>query len=364
MEGDIDPWGDIQIKDYEETIEKFGIDSLEELKDRLPGNPKIFRRNIAYGHRDFRRIVKAIENGNDFAMMTGMMPSGKFHFGHKIVADQIKYFQDQGAEIYIAVADLEAYATRDMSLKESQRIALQEYLQNYIALGIDPENINFYFQSGGTPHYHSMSKQFSTNVTQNELEAVYGEINPGKTVSALTQAADILNPQFEENGGPKPVVVPVGIDQDPHIRLTRDIASRYKGQNFIKPSSVYTKFMRGLTGGKMSSSDPKSYIALKDSIEDAKKKIDRAKTGGKQSLKEHREKGADVEEDVVFELLAFHLIDDDRRLERIYRDYDSGEMLSGEIKQIAKQEMERFMKDHHEKLGKAEEKVREMFHQN
>ncbi len=363
MEEKIDPWGSIQIKDYEETIDKFGIEDIKKVVKAIPKEHSMFKKKIIYGHRDFGKYLKAVNNGKEFAMMTGMMPSGKFHFGHKLVADMIKYFQDIGADIYVAVADIEAYLTRDMPLEKSREIAIREYLKNYIALGIDVDRINFYFQSEGSTNYNKMSKLFSKNVTQNELKAIYGDINPGKTVSVLTQAADILLPQFEENGGPKPVVVPVGIDQDPHIRLTRDIAYRFKEQKFIKPSSIYTKFMRGLTGGKMSSSDPKSYIALDESIESAKKKIDSAKTGGKQSLKEHREKGADVEKDVVFELLAFNLIEDDERIKQIYRKYDKGEILSGELKQIAKEKIEDFLKKHHKKLDEAEKKIEEMFPQ-
>jgi tryptophanyl-tRNA synthetase len=356
---EIDPWGDIQIDNYEDTMEQFGIDPFSEVKAKLPEQNRYMRRDIIYGHRDFGRVADAIRQDKDVAMMTGLMPSGLFHFGHKMVADQMIYYQQQGAELYVAVADLEAYATRDMSLEKCRELAIEQYLTNYIALGLEPDNLNFYFQSDGPSHYHARSKQFSRHVTQSEVEAIYGDVSPGKTTSALTQAADILQPEFEEEGGPRPVVVPIGTDQDPHMRLTRDIASRFRGQEFIKPSSTYHKFMRGLQGGKMSSSDPKSYIALTDSVEEAKQKIDAAKTGGKQSLEEHREQGADVEEDCVFELLAFHLIDDDDRLEKIYRDYDSGEMLSGELKQIAKDELASFLRKHQEARETAKERADE-----
>ena len=40
------------------------------------------------------------------------------------------------------------------------------------------------------------------------------------------QAGDILHPQLDEYGGLRPIVVPVGIDQDPHLRLTRGLASK------------------------------------------------------------------------------------------------------------------------------------------
>lgn len=356
---DIDPWGDVQAGDYDEKMERFGIDPFSKYADRLPEPHRYMRRDIIYGQRDLGRVVEAIEQDDDFAMMTGLMPSGDFHFGHKMVADQIVYWQDIGADVFVAVADLEAYATRDMDLAEAREIAVEEYLKNYIALGLDPEDCHFYFQSQGSTHYHTMSKLFSKNITQSEVEAVYGDISPAKTTAALTQVADILQPQFEEFGGPKPVVVPVGTDQDPHIRLTRDIASRFPGADLTKPSATYHKFMRGLQGGKMSSSDPKSHIALSSDIEDALAKIDSAKTGGKQSLEAHREHGADVDEDCVYEMLAFHLIDDDERLKEIYRQYDSGEMLSGELKQIAKEEMERFLREHQRKLDTAEDRVQE-----
>lgn len=45
-------------------------------------------------------------------------------------------------------------------------------------------------------------------------------------LSAVTQSADILHPQLEEYGGPKPAVIPVGSDQDPHIRLTRGLGHK------------------------------------------------------------------------------------------------------------------------------------------
>jgi tryptophanyl-tRNA synthetase len=345
---EIDPWGDVEIGNYKQKMEKFGIDPIEEVEGRLPDH-RFIHRNIVFGHRDLDNLLDARHDGEEFAMMTGIMPSGIFHFGHKCVVDQIKMYQQMGAQVTIAAADIEAYNTRNMSLEEARELVIEEYLKNYAALGIDLENVDFYFQSKAGNDHLVRSKLFSRYLTQNQVEATYGSAEPGKIASALTQYADILRPQFEENGGPKPTVVPVGLDQDPHIRLTRDVASKFKDQDFVKPSSTYNKFMRGLQGGKMSSSDPKSYIALTDDIEDAKQKIDEAKTGGRDTLEEHREKGAKLSEDMVFELLTFHLVKDDKELERIKEEYSSGEMLSGEIKQIAKQKLEKFMTEHQEK---------------
>lgn len=356
----IDPWGSGGIKDYGKTMEDFGIDPMPEVIDEIPEPHRLMRRGIVLGHRDFEKIAEAMREDKDFALLTGLMPSGKFHFGHKMVADQIIYYQEHGAEIYVCVADIEAHNTRDIPIEKAREIAVDQFLKNYIALGLEPENCNFYFQSQGPKEYQALSKILAKKTTLNEMEGIYGELEPGKIVSILTQIADILYPQMEMEGGPRPTITPVGFDQDPHARLTRDVASRARSEyGFVKPSFTFHKFMRGLKGGKMSSSDPNSYIALTDSVEEAKEKIDKAKTGGRDTAKEQREKGAVIEEDMVFEMLNYHLIEDDKRLKEIYRDYSSGEMLSGELKQICKEKLKEFLEKHHGKREKAEERVEE-----
>ncbi len=49
----------------------------------------------------------------------------------------------------ILIADLESYAARDMSFERQEHIAVNEYLTNYIALGLNLEedNVNVYLQS-------------------------------------------------------------------------------------------------------------------------------------------------------------------------------------------------------------------------
>lgn len=354
---EIDPWGDVEIGNYKQKMEDFGIDSLsKDLKKELPKH-RYITRNIIFGHRDLKKITKAKKQGKNFAALTGIMPSGLMHLGHKIVVDQMKMYQEMGAEIHICAADIEAYNTRNISIEKARELVKEEYLTNYIALGLDIEKADFYFQSEGGNKYHARSKQFSKHLTQNQVEATYGSAEPSKITSAITQYADILKPQFPENNGPKPTVVPIGVDQDPHMRLTRDIAAKYQEIDFQKPSATYNKFMRGLQGGKMSSSNPKSYIALTDTVKEAKNKIDQAKTGGRDTLEEHRQKGAKIEEDMVFELLAFHLIEDDQELDRIKKEYQSGEMLSGELKQIAKDKIEEFLTEHKAKRKEAQKQV-------
>ena len=350
MSQQINPWESFEVKDYDKLSREFGIDSIKDLVKKLPKDNIYLRRGIIFGHKDFSRILDAINKKQKFAMLTGLMPSGKFHIGHKMIADQMIYYQNLGAECYIAVADVEAYLTRNMNNDDLKRIAVEEYITNYIALGLKPKKTKIYFQSNGSKEYMNLSKYVSKKTTLNELKNIYGDLSPGKMVSVFTQIADILYPQLSENSGPKPVVVPVGIDQLPHINLTRDIASRMHGEyKFILPSATFSKFIPGLQGGKMSSSIKESYIALTDSIEEVETKIRKyAFSGGKDTLKEHREHGGNPDIDISYQYLAL-FEDDDKKLKKVYDDYKSGALLSSELKQMTIDKMKKFWKEHQRK---------------
>ncbi|HIE33943.1 MAG TPA: tryptophan--tRNA ligase [Candidatus Altiarchaeales archaeon] len=349
----LDPWGSADIENYKNLFEEFGIHPFDKFKDKLSDN-RYIRRGIIFGHRDFERIMQCIEENKRFVMMTGLMPSGKFHLGHKMVADQIVWYQSLGAEIFLCSADLEAYAVRGMDLKTAREITINEYLRNYVAIGLTERNLTFWFQTDYVVPYYRLRDMLSKRATFNELRAIYGSLSPGKIFSVLTQSADILHPQLPEFGGVRPTVVPVGADQDPHLRLTRDLANRFQTEfKLILPSSTYHKFMRGLTGGKMSSSDPRSYIALTDDSKDVIKKIMNSKTGGRATVKEQKEKGGIPRECMVYDLFLYHLVDDDKELERIHRDCVSGNRICGECKAICADLMVDFLRKHQERMKKS-----------
>lgn len=356
---EIDPWGQVNIKDYSRLCKEFGI---EEFSNVLPfiSKPSLYmKRGIIFGHKDFHQITKALKEKKDFVMMTGLMPSGVFHFGHKVVADQIIYYQELGAECFITAADLEAYLTRDIPLEKSREIAINEYLINYITLGLKPKKVHFYFQTNWKKEYNNLSKFISKKTTFNEIKNIYGDTNPAKLVSALTQVADILHPQLKEFGGPRPTIVPVGADQLPHLSFTRDLAARMKSEfNFISPSATFNVLIPGLEGGKMSSSKPESYIALTDSPEIVEKKIKKyAFSGGQATLEEHRKKGGNPDVDVSYQWLRMLFEPDDKKLEKIYNDYKSGKLLTGELKEILIEKVNSFLKDHQKKREKAKKQV-------
>ena len=108
----VTPWETKGKIDYNKLVKEFGLQYLKNLPQSLKES-LLFRRDIIFAHRDFNRIIDCIQNKKPFIMMTGLMPSGKFHFGHKIIADQIILYQKLGAKIYLAVADLEAYNSRN-----------------------------------------------------------------------------------------------------------------------------------------------------------------------------------------------------------------------------------------------------------
>ncbi|MFC1775170.1 tryptophan--tRNA ligase [Nanoarchaeota archaeon] len=366
----VTPWEVKGNMDYDTLIKQFGLERFPKLPKELQ-EFVLFRRNIIFAHRDFGRILDAIKKRKPFVMMTGLMPSGNFHMGHKIVADQIVFYQKLGAKVYLAVADIEAYNSRSTDLMELHKTAIEEYLTNYVALGLDLNKCDFYFQSKRSKDgkkanaYYALAAMLARHATFNEFKGVYGELNPGKISSSLIQASDMYHPQLPEFEGPIPTVIPVGADQDPHIRIARDMASRMKLFDFIPISGTFNSFLPGLKGGKMSSSDPTSFIALTDSPKDVKKKVNKyAFSGGRETLEEHRKYGGNPDVDVSFQMLKYGLEEDDKKLIKIYKDYKSGKLLTGELKNIVIDKLSTFLDHHHKKREKAKKVVDKYVKQN
>lgn len=363
----VTPWEVSGTIDYDKLIKEFGISPMKELPSIFNENV-LFRRKTVFAHRDIQRILEAAKAKKKFVMMTGLMPTGKMHIGHMILAQQFLVYQRLGAKIYIAVADIEAYNARGQSLEESRKIAIEQYITNYIALGLKPENCEIYFQSERSSHaqksnaYYRLQNLLARYATFNEFKAVYGDITPGKMLSALLQASDMLHVQLPEFESVCPVIVPVGIDQDPHIRLARDISQSIKEFKFMQLSSTYHLFMPGLGGGKMSSSDLTSFIALTDAPEEVKRKINKyAFSGGKATMEEHRKLGGNPEVDISFQYLRMFFEPDDKKLAKIEKDYRSGKLLTGELKKILIDKINIFLKKHQAKRKLAEKQIDKFF---
>ena len=116
----------------------------------------------------------------------------------------------------------------------------------------------------------------------------------------------------------------------------------------MQPSSTYHQFAVGMTGGKMSSSQPETTIFLNDSMKSIEKKIKASFSGGQATIEEHRSKGGNPEIDVAYQYLRYFFEEDDSELNKIREEYISGELLTGEIKAICVDKATTWMKTHHE----------------
>jgi tryptophanyl-tRNA synthetase len=363
----VTPWevsGDVN---YKKLMKDFGIKNMPSLPNDFKDNV-LFKRKIIFAQRDFEKILDCIKEKKKFIMMTGLMPSGKFHFGHMILAQQFVFYQNLGAKLYIAVADLEAYNARQKSFEEMRKTAIEEYLVNYIALGLKPKNCDFYFQSERSKDfkksnaYYRLASNFSRYATFNEFRAVYGEIYPGKMNASLLQASDMYSPQLPEfEGKPIQTFIPVGVDQDPHIRLARGMARRNKDHKFLPVASTYHTFLPSIKGGsKMSSSEENSFIAMTDSPAEVERKIKKyAFSGGQKTTEEHRKKGGNPDIDVSYQYLKMFFEPDDAKLKKIHDDYKSGKLLTGELKEILIEKINSFLKEHQRKRELAKKRIDE-----
>ena len=222
----IDPWGSSQFQDYARLRDEFGISAFGPQEWGVFRKPHaLLRRGVVFGHRDFERVMDAVKGKDAWSVMTGFMPSGDLHMGHKMLMDQLIAHQGEGADLHLCLADFEAIAARGFTPEKASRIAFDQYVHNALALGLKPERAEFYFQTR-RHRVTSLAHRFAQGVNWSTLSALYGfsgETSLAHAMAPMVQAADILHPQ-QDDAGPRPVLVPVGVDQDPHVRLTRDIA--------------------------------------------------------------------------------------------------------------------------------------------
>jgi tryptophanyl-tRNA synthetase len=347
----LDPWGSSAVTDYVRLEKEFGIAPVQPLLSRFkPPSPHLSR-GIDFGQRDLGRVLDAIEKGKQFAVMSGIKPTGVFHLGNKMTADDMIYFQSlsKKATVFYSIADVEAYCDNGITYHESAKTAVQN-VADVLALGLDPDRAIVYLQSQEV-RVMRLATIFSRSVTMNMLRAIYGEKQIGLYFSALIQAGDILMPQLKEFGGPKPVIVPVGADQDPHIRLCRDLAAKYHDEfGFLPPSSIYHRLNLSLSGdSKMSKRDPTTSITLEDQPLAASKKVLSSFTGGRATEEEQRRLGGEADKCPVYELYSFHFAKDDEHAARVYRECIGGIRMCGECKREAAGLVKAFLGEHQKK---------------
>jgi len=332
-------------------IEEFGIEPFsEELVKQIPRPNKFMRRGINFGHRGFDVILDAILNRKPFAVMSGIKPTGAFHLGSLMTASEIVYYQkEHGAMAFYGIADIESLMDNQLPYDEGLKYAIDN-TADILALGFNPDPKKGYiWRQSAEKRVTDIAFLAGSKVTTNQMLAIYGErITFGLYMSALVQIGDILLPETEGFGGPKPVVVPVGADQDPHLRVTREVARKLKNQfGFVEPSATYHKIMPGLDGSeKMSKRNPMSYFDLSEDLEDIRNKLMNAFTGGRVTAEEQRRLGGQTEICMIYLLAMYLFVEDDTIMQQIYKECVNGEILCGPCKERVCEFVLSWIKEH------------------
>lgn len=350
----LDPWGNELVgeEDYQYLIQEFGIKDMTELDmpaSFIEGN-RFLRRKLIFGHRDFDMIIKAYNAGKKWAVISGIKPSGPYHLGTMTTAREMIELQKMGGFVYYSIADIESWADHRQPYEESLKIAIDN-VADILALGLDVDRAYIWLQSKET-FVKDMVFDAGSHVTMNMMKAIYGEDKSfGLYNSALVQVGDIYLPQLQYEI--QPTVVPVGIDQDPHIRLSRDLAKYFKkgDQPIMKPCSTYHKLMPALDDitKKMSKSRPNSYFKYSDPPAEIKKKIMGAYTGGRKNAEEQRELGGEPDRCMIYRILEFHFEPDDKALNDLYNECKEGKLLCGGCKKRCVEKVLNQIKEHNEK---------------
>lgn len=357
----LDPFGTSIVADYERLYKEFGIEPFQPFTSKVL-NPSLYmKRGIVFGHRDFSRILSAMLKREEFAVLSGIKPSGEFHLGHLMTAKEIIYFQQHGAQTFYCIADVESYEDNKIPFEKSERTAVDN-VADMLVLGLDPKRAFIYRQSREV-RVKDLAIIFGRAVTLATMKAIYGERNVGLYLSALIQAGDILLPQLKDFGGPKPTIIPVGVDQDPHIRFTRDLAQIFHNEyNFVLPASTYHKLMKGLDGSPKMSKRLMNYFTLHDKPEVITQRISNAFTGGRATVEEQRRLGGTPEICPVHDLCLFHFVEDDQEVIKMYNDCRAGKLLCGEHKARTIEIVLKYVEEHKWKKAKFIDKAKEILH--
>jgi tryptophanyl-tRNA synthetase len=212
-------------------------------------------------------------------ILSGMRPTGPLHLGNYHGALDNWISMQETYDCFFFIADWHAL-TSDYENPGNIRRFVQEMMIDWLSAGLSPEKCTLFVQSSVMEHAELfLLLSMITPVPWLERNPTYKDQIvqlENKDLSTfgflgypVLQAADII--MYKASG------VPVGIDQVPHIEITREIARRFNylyGNVFPEPDAILTQSSKilGLDRRKMS----KSYnnaIYLSDSPEDIRLKV-------------------------------------------------------------------------------------------
>jgi tryptophanyl-tRNA synthetase len=209
----------------------------------------------------------AEQSGARMRIVSGTRPTGRLHLGHLLGAlTNWRALQDR-AECFFFVADWHALTT---GYEETGgiRASTRDMVLDWLAIGLDPNTVVLFVQSAVKEHAelhlllsmivptpwllrNPTIKEQARELGLIDNESEMTQLNYGLLGYPVLQSADIL--LYRAQG------VPVGIDQVPHLELTREVARRFNrlyGDVFVEPEALLTESPKipGTDGRKMSKS--------------------------------------------------------------------------------------------------------------
>lgn len=359
----VTPWNVEGTIDYNRLTQLFGTEPLTDaLLSRIEhhaGNLHyLLRRKIFFSHRDLGWLLDVHEKGETFYLYTGRGPSGHTHLGHLVPWMLTKWLQDTfDVALWFQITDDEKFLFKqDLTLEQTNKLAYENAL-DVIALGFDPKKTKIFVDTDYAKTLYPQALRVAKHLNFSTVKSVFGfggESNVGEIFFTSMQAVPCFLPSVLA-GRPIPCLIPLAIDQDPHFRVARDIMPKI---GYHKPAVLHCRFLPSLSGGgKMSSSEPTETVYTTDTPEEVARKIKRyAFSGGKDTIEEHRKNGGNPDIDISYQWLTF-FEEDDEKLQRIYDEYKSGHLLSGELKQILIDKLNFILKKHQAEREKAKKKL-------
>jgi tryptophanyl-tRNA synthetase len=360
----VTPWGVSGKVDYEKLIKQFGTQPItQSLLERIKKHTKeihfMLSRKVFFSHRDLDWLLNEYEKGNKFFLYTGRAPSGPVHIGHLVPWVFTKWLQDKfDVDLWFQLPDEEKFFFKEeLSLEETEKWTYENLL-DILALGFNPEKTHVLIDTKHAGIMYKTACMIAKKITFSTVKAAFGfsdSNNIGEIWYTTMQAVPAVLPSVLKRKN-IPCLIPLGVDQDPHFRIARDV---YPKLGFYKPAIIHAKFLTGLLAdGKMSASIPQSTIYTTDTPEIVEEKIKKyAFSGGRDTIKEHRELGGNPEIDVCYQWLYTFFEHDDKKIEQIYKDYKSGELLTGELKEYTIKKINAFLKEHQRKREKVKDKI-------
>lgn len=219
-------------------------------------------------------------------VFSGTRATGRLHLGNYLgaVRGYLELQNNPDYETIYMVMDLHAITTpREEAGKLSEDT--RNVILDYLACGLDPEKSIITAQSLVLEHAYlanllaseiSIARMQHLPTFKEKVKQYPKNVSMGLLNYPVLMAADILLYKAQ--------LVPVGIDQEPHLEVAREIARKMNekyGTDFPEPKRFATKgeYIPSLLGeGKMSKSVEGSYINLTDSLEEIEKKLAKVPT--------------------------------------------------------------------------------------